>query len=72
MNAQRAHILYFVTEDWFFCSHFIERAIAARQAGYQVSVLTRVRDHGERIRAAGPTNRTDLGKQAEPGFHQAR
>ncbi len=25
----------------------------------------------ERIRAAGPTNRTDLGKQAEPGFHQA-
>lgn len=26
----------------------------------------------ERIRAAGPTNRTDLGKQAEPGFHQAR
>ncbi len=26
----------------------------------------------ERIRAAGPTNRVDLGKQAEPGFHQAR
>ena len=25
----------------------------------------------ERIRAAGPTNRTDLGKQAAPGFHQA-
>ncbi|MGB4947836.1 MAG: glycosyltransferase family 4 protein [Candidatus Competibacter denitrificans] len=53
MNAKRAHILYFVTEDWFFCSHFIERAIAARQAGYQVSVLTRVRAHGDRIRAEG-------------------
>jgi hypothetical protein len=25
----------------------------------------------ERIRAAGPTNRTDLGKQAAPGFHPA-
>jgi hypothetical protein len=25
----------------------------------------------EKIRAAGPTNRIDLGKQAEPGFHQA-
>lgn len=24
----------------------------------------------EKIRAAGPTNRTDLGKQAAPGFHQ--
>lgn len=53
MNSERPHILYFVTEDWFFCSHFIERAIAARQAGYQVTVLTRVRAHGDRIRAAG-------------------
>lgn len=25
----------------------------------------------ERIRAAGPTNRTDLGKQARPAFHAA-
>lgn len=53
MNAERLHLLYFVTEDWFFCSHFIERAIAARQAGYEVSVLTRVRAHGDRIRAEG-------------------
>lgn len=55
MNSERPHILYFVTEDWFFCSHFIERAVAAHQAGYQVTVLTRVREHGERIRAAGLT-----------------
>lgn len=53
MNSKRSHLLYFVTEDWFFCSHFIERAVAAQQAGYKVSVLTRVRDHGNRIRAAG-------------------
>ena len=53
MNAKGLHLLYFVTEDWFFCSHFIERAVAARRAGYRVSVLTRVRDHGDRIRAAG-------------------
>ena len=45
--------MYKRQEDWFFCSHFIERAIAARQAGYQVSVLTRVRAHGDRIRAEG-------------------
>lgn len=53
MNHQRLHLLYFVTEDWFFCSHFIERAVAAQRAGYEVSVLTRVREHGDRIRAEG-------------------
>jgi glycosyltransferase involved in cell wall biosynthesis len=46
-------VLFFVTEDWFFCSHFIDRAVAARRAGYEVLVLTRVREHGDRIRAAG-------------------
>lgn len=46
-------LLYLITEDWFFCSHFIERAVAAREAGYEVVVVTRERDHGDRIRAAG-------------------
>lgn len=46
-------ILYFVTEDWFFCSHFIDRAVAAKQAGYEVGVITRVRAHGDVIRSAG-------------------
>ena len=35
-------ILFFVTEDWFFCSHFLERAAAARATGFEVSVLTQV------------------------------
>ncbi|MES2364319.1 MAG: glycosyltransferase family 4 protein [Pseudomonadota bacterium] len=35
-------ILFFITEDWFFCSHFLERAAAARAAGFEVSVLTQV------------------------------
>ncbi len=42
-------ILYFVTEDWFFCSHFLDRAIAAQKAGFQVSVLTRVNKHAQVI-----------------------
>lgn len=46
-------ILFFVTEDWFFCSHFIDRAVAAREAGYDVGVITRVRAHGDVIRTAG-------------------
>lgn len=46
-------ILYFISEDWFFCSHFIERAVSARLAGYEVVVVTRESDHGQQIRAAG-------------------
>lgn len=46
-------ILYLLTEDWFFCSHFIERAIATQAAGYEVVIVARERAHGERIRNAG-------------------
>lgn len=45
-------ILYLLTEDWFFCSHFIDRAIATQAAGYEVVVVAREREHGKRIRAA--------------------
>jgi glycosyltransferase involved in cell wall biosynthesis len=46
-------LIYVITEDWFFCSHFLERALAARDAGYDVVVMTRERAHGQKIRAAG-------------------
>lgn len=46
-------LLYLITEDWFFCSHFFERAIAADKAGYEVVVVCRERKHGDLIRAAG-------------------
>ncbi len=46
-------LVYFVTEDWYFCSHRLPLAVAARKAGYDVSVITRVASHGGEIRAAG-------------------
>jgi glycosyltransferase involved in cell wall biosynthesis len=46
-------ILYLVTEDWFFVSHFLPMAQAARDCGLQVAVATRVRGHGERLKAEG-------------------
>lgn len=49
----RPRLLYFVTEDWFFCSHFLSRARAAAAAGFDVSVVCRVHDHGEAIRREG-------------------
>lgn len=49
----RPRLLYLLTEDWFFCSHFLDRACAARDAGYDVAVMTHVTDRAEAVRAAG-------------------
>jgi glycosyltransferase involved in cell wall biosynthesis len=46
-------ILYFATEDWVFCLHRLPLARAAREAGHDVVVVTRVRDHAAPITAAG-------------------
>lgn len=48
-------LLFFVTEDWYFCSHRLPLAVAAREAGYEVGVITRVQQHAHAIRGAGLT-----------------
>lgn len=50
---KKLRILFLVTEDWYFYSHRLPLARAARDAGCEVFVATRVRDHGERIRREG-------------------
>jgi glycosyltransferase involved in cell wall biosynthesis len=49
----KPRLMYVISEDWFFYSHFFERALAARDAGYDVVVMTRERTHGQKIRGAG-------------------
>jgi glycosyltransferase involved in cell wall biosynthesis len=49
----RPKLLFLVTEDWYFCSHRLPVARAAREAGFEVVVATRVREHGEAIRDEG-------------------
>ncbi len=46
-------LLYLVTEDWYFVSHRLALAEAARDAGYDVTVVTNVAKHGGVIRNAG-------------------
>lgn len=53
MVGLRPKLLFLVTEDWYFCSHRLPLACAARDAGFDVAVATRVTAHGERIRSAG-------------------
>lgn len=47
------NLLFFVTEDWYFCSHRLPLALAARKTGYEVSVVTNVCCHGEAIKRSG-------------------
>jgi glycosyltransferase involved in cell wall biosynthesis len=51
----RPVMLYVVTEDWYFWSHRLEIARAARAAGFDVAVATRVAAHGPRIEGEGFT-----------------
>ncbi|ACB80091.1 glycosyl transferase group 1 [Methylorubrum populi BJ001] len=47
------NLVFVVTEDWFFASHFLPMARAAREMGLSVAVVTRVRSHRAAIEAAG-------------------
>ncbi len=44
-------ILYLVTEDWFFISHFLPMAQVAQECGFEVVVATRLSAGGERLAA---------------------
>ena len=46
-------LLYVVTEDWFFASHFLPMARAAIGDGFDVAVVCRVRAHRATLEAAG-------------------
>ncbi len=46
-------LLFLVTEDWYFVSHRLPLAVAAREAGFGVVVVTRVREKVAAIAAAG-------------------
>lgn len=49
----RPKLLLFVSVDWFFWSHFLDRAVAAARDGFDVVVVTHVTEHREKIEAAG-------------------
>lgn len=53
--SDRPRLLFVVTADWYFCSHRLALAVAAREAGYDVAVATLVDAHAEVIRDAGLT-----------------
>ncbi len=52
-RSAQGRIVYLVTEDWYFISHRLPMARAAREAGFDVHVATRVDRYGDAILAEG-------------------
>jgi glycosyltransferase involved in cell wall biosynthesis len=50
---ERPRVVFVVTEDWYFVSHRLPMARAARDAGLEVHVATRVDRHRAKIEAEG-------------------
>ena len=46
-------LVFVITEDWFFASHFLPMAQAARELGLDIAIVTRVRDHRAVLEATG-------------------
>ena len=46
-------LLFVVTEDWYFVSHRLTLAVAARRAGFDVAVATRFGSHRKAVEDAG-------------------
>ena len=46
-------LLYFITEDWFFVSHFLPMAEAARECGFEIVVAARSGEQRERLTSKG-------------------
>jgi glycosyltransferase involved in cell wall biosynthesis len=51
--GRQPRLIFLVTEDWYFWAHRLPQARAARDAGFAVSVATRVNAHGDLIRGEG-------------------
>ncbi len=52
-GGERPKLMFVVSEDWYFVSHRLPLARAAQDAGFEVSVATRVRHKGATIAGAG-------------------
>jgi glycosyltransferase involved in cell wall biosynthesis len=49
----RKTLVFLLTEDWFFASHFLARGLAAKSAGWRVVLVAHQSEATARIRAAG-------------------
>lgn len=53
MSDKRPTLVFLLMEDWFFASHFWERGLAARKAGWRVVLVSRRNEAFREIEASG-------------------
>jgi glycosyltransferase involved in cell wall biosynthesis len=53
MTTRQPKLLFFATEDWFVCSHWLPLILGAKDEGFEVIVVTRTNKHAEKIRKYG-------------------
>lgn len=53
MNTKNFKILFFATEDWFVCSHWLPIINGAKEMGLDVVVVTRISKHLDMIQQHG-------------------
>ena len=61
-------VIYLVTEDWYFMSHRLPMARAARNAGFEVHVATRIDRHGAAIKAEARTSEVMMFPRVKTGL----
>jgi glycosyltransferase involved in cell wall biosynthesis len=55
LNRFEPKVLFVITEDWFFHSHFLDRAISLLASGGTVGIATRFSVHEEELKSLGFT-----------------
>jgi len=53
MKPNQLKIVFFVTEDWFVCSHWLPLIIGAKNDGFEVVVVTQTNKHANKILSHG-------------------
>ena len=53
MSKKSKRLLYFVSEDWYFCTHRLPLAKVAVAEGYEVFLITSLSDYQKQIEEAG-------------------
>jgi glycosyltransferase involved in cell wall biosynthesis len=53
MGEKRLKLLFVVSEDWYFVSHRLPLALAAKDAGFEVVIATRISKHRQQLQALG-------------------
>ncbi|ODA29565.1 hypothetical protein A6X21_07755 [Planctopirus hydrillae] len=52
-DVTQPHLVYLISEDWYFWSHRLHLARAAMAAGYRVSLVTRTSSYQKKIESEG-------------------